>query len=94
MGAVPLPYAGYDLSPAVLRAAVARARRLGWVTVAREAGKKEAQRMAAIDRAIEAERAGLPHYVADRHQSRADGCEIGAALLNYAARVVWAEVQK
>ena len=81
---IPVPYHGYEFSPQLLRRAVLRALRIGWSTVARESGRLEARRLAALAEVGVIENAGGNAYA---FYNRADSCESGAVLLDYAARV-------
>lgn len=78
----------YGLSQYTITNALSAARLRGWAATARLAGRKLAQRAVAIDKALAADRAGSPAYVADRHQSVADSHETGWALLTFCARMV------
>jgi hypothetical protein len=80
---VPLPPACYGFDRQLLRRAVARARRLGWATVAREAGRLEARRAVAIRELGVVENAGGCCWAL---YNQAEALEAGAALLDYAAR--------
>ena len=85
---VALPHPSYGLEPQLLRRAVARARRLGWSTVAREAGRVEARRASAIAELCVVENAGAPAGPCWALDAQAYALEVQAALLDYAARII------
>lgn len=85
---VALPYAGYGFDRQLLRRAVARARRLGWATVARDAGRAEARRAGALAELLVVENAGAPAGPCWALDAQAYALEVRAALLDYAARTI------
>jgi len=89
----PAPAACYGFSPALLRAAAARAARVGWATVARESGRQAARRLAALERAAACE-AAAPAWSCPgwAHYNAADAAECSAVLLDYAARVAFSQL--
>lgn len=85
---VALPHPSYGFDRQLLRRAVARARRLGWSTVAREAGRAEARRARALAELCVVENAGAPDRACWALDAQAYALEVQAALLDYAARAV------